>query len=212
MVVTPGLPLNWSWMHKPSVFLAVCQCERGGGSCRSGPGLNDGAHNLCFTLQWLCELWLVPLMLPCNGTRQETVCVVAPPVTTKLPERQNQSRRDRLGQSLRKLNERCEWMRRERKNEGMDRRDVVRELKRREGVWPVSALCWWMRIWGIVCRPICSSVGEVVKSLSQGWGPEGQEREVRAASRTVGTAGKWKHEKSAWEQRQELFWFHGGQL
>lgn len=35
--VTPGLPLNWSWMHKPSVFLAVCQCERGGGSCRSVP-------------------------------------------------------------------------------------------------------------------------------------------------------------------------------
>lgn len=45
---TLGLPLNWSWMHKPSVFLAVCQCERGGGSCRSGPGLNDGARNLCF--------------------------------------------------------------------------------------------------------------------------------------------------------------------
>lgn len=27
-------------------------------------------------------------------------------------------------------------------NEGMDRRDVVRELKRRDGVWLVSALCW----------------------------------------------------------------------
>lgn len=87
-----------------------------------------------------------------------------------------------LGESLRKLNERREWMR-GKENEGMDRRDVVRELKRRDGVWLVSALCWWMRIWGIVCRPICSSVGEVVRSQSQGWGPEGQERKVRAASR-----------------------------
>lgn len=41
-----------------------------------------------------------------------------------------------------------------------------------------------MRIWGIVCQPICSSVGEVVRSRSQGRGPEGQERKVRAASRT----------------------------
>lgn len=40
-----------------------------------------------------------------------------------------------------------------------------------------------MRIWGIVCQPICSSVGEVVRSRSQGRGPEGQERKVRAASR-----------------------------
>lgn len=35
-----------------------------------------------------------------------------------------------------------------------------------------------------MCQPICSSVGEVVRSRSQGRGPEGQERKVRAASRT----------------------------
>lgn len=103
MEVTPGLPLNWSWMHKPSVFLAVCQCERGGGSCRSGPGLNDGAHNLCFARQWLCELWLVLLMLPCAGIRQ--VSVVGPPVNPKLPEIQTQSSE---------------------RNEGTDRMDVER--------------------------------------------------------------------------------------
>lgn len=67
-------------------------------------------------------------------------------------------------------------------NERMDSRDV--ELKRVQGVRLVGALCRWMRIWDIVCQPICSSVGEVVRSRSQGRGPEGQERKVRAASRT----------------------------
>ncbi len=202
MGVTPGLPLNWSWMHKPSVFLAVWQCERGGGSCRSGPGLNDGAHNLCFARQWLCELWLCPLMLPCDGKRREMVSVVGPPVTTTSCQKdQVREARDRLGESMRKLNEGREWMR-GKENEGMDRRDVVRVLKRREGVWLVSALCWWMRIWGIVCWPICSSVGEVVRSRSQGWGPEGQERKVRAASRAEERGGMEKKNESR-ERKQK---------
>ena len=82
---------------------------------------------------------------------------------------------DWLGESLKKLTEWREWMI-GKENEGMDRGNVVKELKRKEGVWPVCAMCLWMGIWGIVYRPICSSVGEVVKSQSQGWGPEGQER------------------------------------
>lgn len=83
-------------MHKPSVFLAVCQCERGGGSCRSGLGLNDGAHNLCLARQWLCELWLVPLILPCAGIKQEMVSVVSPSshlqVARKSQESQQQNK------------------------------------------------------------------------------------------------------------------------
>lgn len=75
------------------------------------------------------------------------------------------------------------------------------ELKRREGVWLVSALCWWMRIWGIVCRPICSSVGEVVRSQSQGWGPEGQERKVRAASRSE-ESGSMKKKNASRDGKQ----------
>lgn len=53
-------------------------------------------------------------------------------------------------------------------NERMDGGGCGERLKLREGVWSVSALCWCLRIWGIVCQPIWSSVGEVVRSLSQG--------------------------------------------
>lgn len=200
MGVTPGLPLNWSWMHKPSVFLAVCQCERGGGSCRSGPGLNDGAHNLCFTLQWLCEVWLVLLTMPCNETRRETVSVFCPTSRHQVG-RKTESEQER--QTWRELEE-IKWTKRMNEGERKMREwteGMWSELKRREGVWPVSALCWWMRIWGIVCRPICSSVGEVVKSQSQGLGPEGQESEVRMWEQPAGlggTAGEWKHENIVW--------------
>ena len=112
MGVTPGLPLNWSWMHKPSVFLAVCQWERGGGSCRSGLGLNDGAHNLCLARQWLCELWLVPLMLPCVGIRQGDGLCCRPTSHLQVARKSRvTAARDRFGDSSRKWNERGEWMR-----------------------------------------------------------------------------------------------------
>lgn len=121
---TLGLPLNWSWMHKPSVFLAVCQCERGRGSCRSGPGLNDGAYNLCFARQWHCELWLVVLMLPCTGIRWE-ISVVGPPVHQVARMAESERREMDLERAWGKLNERREWMR-GKENERTDRRDVVR--------------------------------------------------------------------------------------
>lgn len=61
IVSTPGLSLNWSWMHKPSVFLDVCQRERGRGSCQCGTGLNDEPHNLCLPCAGLCAARSCPL-------------------------------------------------------------------------------------------------------------------------------------------------------
>lgn len=61
IVSTLGLSLNWSWMHKPSVFLDVCQRERGRGSCQSGTGLNDEPHNLCLPCAGLCVASSCPL-------------------------------------------------------------------------------------------------------------------------------------------------------
>lgn len=61
IVSTPGLSLNWSWMHKPSVFLDVCQHERGRGSCQCGTGLNDEPHNLCLPCAGLCAARSCPL-------------------------------------------------------------------------------------------------------------------------------------------------------
>lgn len=167
---TLGPPLNWSWMHKPSVFLAVCQCERGGGSCRSGPGLNDGARNLCF--RSAMALWALTRAAQCAGIRRKMLCLSAGAGTDVKMNAQNDRKRE-------KKSERSE----------VDRRDAVRVTEESKGVRLVRALCRWMRNWGIVCKPICSSVGEVVGSSSQGWGPG--EKKVRAASR----AAVWRHEK-----------------
>lgn len=190
---TPGLPLNWSWMHKPSVFLAVCQCERGGGSCRSGPGLNDGAHNLCFARQWLCELWLVPLILPCSGIRWEMVSVVGPPVHL-VARIQESEQRDRLGESLREI----KWT--YRMNES--------ERKRGDGQkgcgesWRESKVYgWWVHCageWG--SGPLCASqsVAQWVR-LSGAWAKDEGQRARR--ERWGQPAGLQRVE--AWEKKGE---------
>lgn len=97
------------------------------------------------------------------------------------------------------MNVQNEW---ERKKTGRWTEGMWWELKRKQGVWLVGALCWWMRIWGIVCKPICSSVGEVVRSLSQGWGPESQKRKVRAASRAA-ESGSMRKKKDESRKRKQ---------
>lgn len=121
---TLGLPLNWSWMHKPSVFLAVCQCERGGGSCRSGPGLNDGARNLCF--RSALALWAL--------TRPRSRCPVRwnkveDALSIRRPPGPHSCQNGRVREAGTGMKMKCaEWPKEGRKERAgeVDRRDAVR--------------------------------------------------------------------------------------
>lgn len=190
---TLGLPLNWSWMHKPSVFLAVCQCERGGGSCRSGPGLNDGAHNLCFTRQRLCELWLILAHAALHWNKVGDGFCCRP---TSPPSCQNsrvREAKDRLGESLGeikwtdRMNEREKWG---------DGQKVCAESRRE---WKVYG--WWVLCvseWGSGALCASQSVAQWVRLSGAGAKDEGQ----RARRERWGQPAGLKRVE-AWEKKDE---------
>lgn len=70
-------------MHKPSVFLDVCQHERGRGSCQSGTGLNDELHNLCLPCAGLCVASSCPLALTGLSLRPPGLPPLCAPVTVR---------------------------------------------------------------------------------------------------------------------------------
>lgn len=182
-------------MHKPSVFLAVCQCERGGGSCRSGPGLNDGAHNLCFARRWLCELWLILLMLPYSGIRWEMVSVVGPPAHQVARTAESERRKTDSGRAWGKLNERTEWMRERRKKWG-DGQKVCAETRRERKVYGWWVLC--VSEWGSGALCASQSVAQWVRLSGAGAKDEGQ----RARRERWGQPAGLKRVE-AWEKKEQ---------
>lgn len=139
-------------------------------------------------------LWALahPVHAALHGNKAGGVCF-RPTGRHQVARRAESEQREIITTSMSKFNVLREWLQ-ENKTD-MHTTHVRREVRRCKGVRLVSALCRWMRIWGIVCRPICSSVGEVVRGQSQGWGPEGQEREVRAAS--------WAEESGSMREKNE---------
>lgn len=191
---TLGLPLNWSWMHKPSVFLAVCQCERGGGSCRSGPGLNDGARNLCF--RSAMALWA--LTRPRSGCPvrwnkvEDALSVRGPQVhpAARTAEWEKRGRNWKWTRRMTKREKRVRW------TEGMRW-----ELQRK------SKVCgWWEHCageWGSGALCASQSVAQWVRLSRARAKDEGQERKRWGQPAGLQSVEAREGRRRWWEEGEE---------